>query len=154
MRFFSNTFSIATLSSLIGCASYAPQPLTVNHPAHPQGAVAAMPPASQTLVYVAADLPRSAGQVTSAEQGGHDMHHGSDAPAEKTAVGEGKVIAVVPSSSQLVIEHGPIKDLMDAMTMGYPTEPASLLEGLKPGDRVRFAIDPKRKVIVKVEKIN
>ena len=64
------------------------------------------------------------------------------------------MIAVVPSSSQLVIEHGPIKDFMDSMTMGYPTEPASLLEGLKPGDRVRFAIDVKRKVIVKVEKIN
>ncbi len=83
------------------------------------------------------------------------MHYGpSDAPAEKTAVGDGKVIAVVPSSSQLVIEHGPIKDFMDAMTMGYPVEPASLLEGLKPGDKVRFAIDVKRKVIVKVEKMS
>ena len=69
-----------------------------------------------------------------------------DAPAEKTAVGEGKVIAVVPNSSQLVVEHGPIKDFMDAMTMGYPTEPASLLEGLKPGDKVRFAIDVKEKL--------
>ena len=127
--------------------------MTVNHPAHPQAAVAATPSPSQTLVYVAADLPRSAGK-SAAEQGGHDAHHGSDATAEKTAVGEGKVIAVVPSSNQLVIEHGPIKDFMDAMTMGYPTEPASLLEGLKPGDKVRFAIDPKRKVIVKVEKIN
>jgi Cu/Ag efflux protein CusF len=151
MRFFSNTFSIAALSSLIGCASYAPQPLTVNHPAHAQAAVAAIPRASQTLAYTAADLPsRSA----AADQGGHDAHHGSDTPAQKVAVGEGKVVAVVPSSGQLVIEHGPIKDFMDAMTMGYPIEPASLLEGLKPGDRVRFAIDPKRKVIVKVEKTN
>jgi len=126
--------------------------LTVDHPAHPQAAVAAMPPASQTLVYSAADLPAHS---AAAEQGGHDMHYGSsDAPAEKTAVGEGKVIAVVPSSSQLVIEHGPIKDYMDAMTMGYPAEPTSLLDGLKPGDKVRFAIDPKRKVIVKVEKMN
>ncbi|MEA2658931.1 MAG: Copper binding periplasmic protein CusF [Candidatus Binatota bacterium] len=64
------------------------------------------------------------------------------------------MIAVVPSSSQLVIEHGPIKDFMDAMTMGYPAEPTSLLEGLKPGDKVRFGIDVKRKVIVKVEKMN
>jgi len=150
MRFFSNTFSIATLSSLIGCASYAPQPLTVNHPAHAQAAVAAMPSPSQTLVYTVADLPRSA----AADQGGHDAHHGSDTPAQKVAVGEGKVVAVVPSSGQLVIEHGPIKDFMDAMTMGYPTEPASLLAGLKPGDKVRFAIDVKRKVIVKVEKMN
>ncbi len=137
-----------------GCAPYRLEPLTVNHPAHPQAAVAVMLPASQTLVYAAADLPRSAGQVAAAEQGGHGTHHGSDATAEKTSVGEGKVIAVVPSSSQLVIEHGPIKDFMDAMTMGYPTEPASLLEGLKPGDKVRFAIDVKKKVIVKVEKMN
>jgi Cu/Ag efflux protein CusF len=151
MRFFSNTFSIAALSSLIGCASYAPQPLTVNHPAHAQAAVAAIPRASQTLAYTAADLPS---RSVVADQGGHDAHHGSDAPAEKTAVGEGKVIVVVPSSNQLVIEHGPIKDYMDAMTMGYPAEPTSLLEGLKPGDKVRFAIDVKRKVIVKVEKMN
>jgi Cu(I)/Ag(I) efflux system protein CusF len=136
-----------------GCAPYTLEPLTVNHPAHPQAAVAATPRPSQTLVYTAADLPRSPGQVAAAaDQGGHEAHHGSDVTAEKTAVGEGKVIAVVPGSSQLVIEHGAIKDVMDAMTMGYPVEPASLLEGLKPGDKVRFAIDVKRKVIVKVEK--
>ena len=144
-----------SLLSLCGCASYTLEPVTVNHPAHPQAAVDATTRTSQTLVYAAADLlARSAGRIAAADQGGHDTHHGANAPAEKTAVGEGKVIAVVPSSSQLVIEHGPIKDYMDAMTMGYPAETTSLLEGLKPGDKVRFAIDPKRKVIVKVEKIN
>ena len=121
------------------------EPLTVNHPAHPQAAVAAMPPASQTLVYARRGFASQRWPSAAADQGGHDAHHGSDAPAEKTAVGEGKVIAVVPSSSQLVIEHGAIKDFMDAMTMGYPTEPASLLEGLKPGDKVRFAIDTEKK---------
>jgi len=150
MRFIARIFSIISFLLLFGCASYTLEPLTESHPAHPKAAVAAVPSPSQTLVYSTADLPARA----AAEQGGHDAHHGSDAPAEKTAVGEGKVIAVVPNSNQLVIEHGPIKDFMDAMTMGYPTEPTSLLEGLKPGDRVRFAIDPKRKVIVKVEKIN
>ena len=151
MRFIARIFSIISFLLLFRCASYTLEPLTESHPAHPKAAVATIPRASQTLAYTAADLPsRSA----VADQGGHDAHHGSDAPPEKTAVGEGKVIAVVPSSSQLVIEHGPIKDYMDAMTMGYPAEPGSLLEGLKPGDKVRFAIDVKRKVIVKVEKIN
>lgn len=151
MRLTARIVSITSFLLFFGCASYTLEPLPVNHPAHPQAAVAAAPSPSKTLVYSRVDIPvRSA----AAEQGGHDAHHGSDAPAEKNAIGEGKVIAVVPSSSQLVIEHGPIKDFMDSMTMGYPTEPASLLEGLKPGDRVRFAIDPKRKVIVKVEKIN
>ena len=152
MRPTARIFSITSFLLLFGCAPYTLEPLTVNHPAHPKAAVAATPSPSQTLVYAASDLPA---RGAAAEQGGgHEAHHGSDATAEKTAVGEGKVIAVVPSSNQLVIEHGPIKDFMDAMTMGYPTEPGSLLEGLKPGDKVRFAIDPKRKVIVKVEKIN
>jgi Cu/Ag efflux protein CusF len=151
MRLMVKIIAITVFPSLSACAPYMLEPLTVNHPAHPQAAVAAMLPASQTLVHAAADLPA---RDAAPEQGGHDAHHGSDAPAEKTAVGEGKVIAVVPSSGQLVIEHGPIKDFMDAMTMGYPTEPASLLAGLKPEDKVRFAIDMKRKVIVKVEKMN
>jgi Cu/Ag efflux protein CusF len=148
MRFTAMIVSIMSFSFLIGCAPYMPEPLTINHPAHPQASVAAMRPASQTLLYTASDLPARNAATE------HDAHHGSDTPPEKTVIGEGKVIAVVPSSSQLVIEHGPIKDFMDAMTMGYPTEPASLLAGLKPGDKVRFAIDVKRKVIVKVEKMN
>jgi Cu(I)/Ag(I) efflux system periplasmic protein CusF len=151
MRLTARNIAITIFISLSGCAPYRLEPLTVNHPAHPQAAVAATPSPSQTLVYSAADSPA---RGAAAEQGGHDAHHGSDATGEKTAVGEGKVIAVVPRSSQLVVEHGPIKDYMDAMTMGYPTEPASLIEGLKPGDKVRFAIDVKRKVIVKVEKMN
>ena len=151
MRLTVKIIAITVFLSLSACAPYMLEPLTVNHPAHPQAAVATIPPASQTLVHAAADLPAHS---AAAEQGGQDTHHGSAAPAEKTAFGEGKVIAVVPSSSQLIIEHGPIKDFMDAMTMGYPAERTSLLEGLKPGDKVRFAIDVKRKVIVKVEKMN
>jgi Cu/Ag efflux protein CusF len=72
----------------------------------------------------------------------------------KTAVGEGKVIAVVPNNNQLVLEHGPIQSFMDAMTMGYSIESPSLLEGLKAGDRVRFTIDVEKKTIVKIEKLS
>ena len=151
MRFTAMIVSMTSFLLLFGCASYTPEPLTVNHPAHPQAAVAAMRPASQTLrLYRLGFACRALRRSKAATM----RTMVSDASAEKTAVGEGKVIAVVPSSGQLVIEHGPIKDFMDAMTMGYPTEPASLLEGLKAGDKVRFAIDVKRKVIVKVEKIN
>jgi len=59
----------------------------------------------------------------------------------------------VPNSSQVVIEHGPIKGFMDAMTMGYQVDPPSLLQGLSVGDRVRFTIDVKKKTIVKIEKV-
>ena len=104
MRFAARIVSITSFLLFFGCASYTLEPLPVNHPAHPQAAVAAAPSPSKTLVYSRVDIPvRSA----AAEQGGHDAHHGSDAPAEKTAIGEGKVIAVVPSSSQLVIAAWP-----------------------------------------------
>jgi Cu/Ag efflux protein CusF len=63
------------------------------------------------------------------------------------------VIATVPAASQLVVEHGEIKGFMEAMTMGYKIEPASLLAGLQSGDRVRFTIDVPKKTIIKVEKL-
>jgi Cu/Ag efflux protein CusF len=74
--------------------------------------------------------------------------------AQMTVVGEGKVIATVPNTSQIVVEHGEIKGFMEAMTMGYPVDPPSLLEGLKFGDKVRFTIDVPKKAIVKIEKMN
>jgi Cu/Ag efflux protein CusF len=68
-------------------------------------------------------------------------------------VGEGKVIAVVPASSEIVLTHGEIKGFMDAMTMGYPTQSASLLKGIKAGDTVRFTMDTEEKAIVMLEKV-
>ena len=75
------------------------------------------------------------------------------AAQQKTVVGEGKVLATVPNSNQIVVEHGEIKGFMEAMTMGYPVDPPSLLEGLKFGDKVRFTIDVPKKAIVKIEKL-
>ena len=72
---------------------------------------------------------------------------------QKTVVGEGKVVATVPNANQIVVEHGEIKGFMEAMTMGYPVDPPSLLEGLKFGDKVRFTIDVPKKAIVKIEKM-
>jgi Cu/Ag efflux protein CusF len=78
----------------------------------------------------------------------------AEAGSQKTVVGEGKVVATVPNSSQIVVEHGEIKGFMEAMTMGYRVDPPSLLEGLKFGDKVRFTIDVPQKAIVKIEKLN
>jgi Cu/Ag efflux protein CusF len=71
----------------------------------------------------------------------------------QSVTAEGKVIAMVPSSGQLVVEHGEIKGFMDAMTMGYKVNPPSLLDGLNPGDRVRFTIDTQNQAIIKIEKL-
>ena len=70
-----------------------------------------------------------------------------------SVTGEGTVIAVVPATQQLVVEHGDIPGFMGAMTMGYKVTPPSLLDQLKAGDRVRFTIDPRQQVIVKIESL-
>ena len=137
---------------LSGCAAYELQPLDMNHPANAQAMAAPSLPLSKTLAYSRADMPTVS--AAAAPEGGHESHHSAAASnGQKTVVGEGKVIATVPSANQVVVEHGEIKGFMDAMTMGYRVEPPSLLEGLKSGDQVRFTIDVPNKTIVKIEKI-
>ena len=72
--------------------------------------------------------------------------------APKLVTGGGKIIALAPQSSEVVIEHGAIKDFMDAMTMGYKVSSASLLRGLTPGNQVEFTLDTKQRVITKIQK--
>jgi Cu/Ag efflux protein CusF len=68
-------------------------------------------------------------------------------------VGEGRVIAVVPASGEIVVAHGEIKGFMEPMTMGYQIDHPSLLEGVQAGDSVRFTIDTQQKAIVRLEKL-
>jgi len=148
-------FSLCMFSFLAGCAPYALAPLTTDHPAHPDAMAAPQRPVSMTLAYTSSDLPtpRVAATAAVAQQGDHEAHHETQSSMSQTVVGEGKVIATVPSANQIVVEHGPIKGFMDAMTMGYQVDPPSLLQGLSPGDRVRFTIDTKKKTVVKIEKV-
>jgi Cu/Ag efflux protein CusF len=142
---------------LSGCAAYELQPFSINHPANPQAMSAPERHVSKTLAYTRADMPSPGPivDVAAAQQGGHEGRGGAQAEGstQKMVTGEGKVVATVPSSGQLVVDHGEIKGFMGAMTMGYPVEPSSQLEGLKPGDQVRFTIDVPKKMIVKVEKL-
>ena len=68
----------------------------------------------------------------------------------KSVTGEGKVIAVVPASKQVVVDHGEIKGFMEAMTMGYRVDPWSIADRLKAGDQIQFTIDTEKKAIVKI----
>lgn len=148
-----NVFYGTLFLILSGCAAYELQPLTNNHPASPQAMAAPVNTVSTTLAYSRADIPAVA--VAAAPKAEHESHHGaSESNSQKTVVGEGKVVATVPSARQLVVEHGEIKGFMDAMTMGYQVEPASLIEGLQSGEQVRFTIDVAKKTIVKIEKMN
>jgi Cu/Ag efflux protein CusF len=72
--------------------------------------------------------------------------------APKTVTASGKVIAVVPESGEIVIEHGEIKGFMDAMTMGYKVSPVSLLKTVNPSDQVQFTLDTEHRVITRIEK--
>ena len=71
----------------------------------------------------------------------------------KSVTGEGKVVAVVPETQEIIVEHGDIKGFMDAMTMGFKANPTSLLKTVKPGDKVRFTIDTNKRSITKIEKL-
>ncbi|HWP24618.1 MAG TPA: copper-binding protein [Candidatus Binatia bacterium] len=71
----------------------------------------------------------------------------------KSVTGVGKVIALVPESQEVVVDHEEIKGFMDAMIMGYKVNPTSLLKTIKPGDRVRFTIDTDKRAITKIEKL-
>ena len=147
------TLSVATVFlALSACAVYELPPLSVNHPANPRAMTAPEASPSKTLAYTRNDMPALA--AAAKQQENHERHHSAgEANGQKTVVGEGKVIATVPTANQLVLEHGEIKGFMEPMTMGYRIESASLLEGLQSGDQIRFTIDVSKKTIVKVEKM-
>jgi len=149
-------FLFLAFLSLAGCAAYRLAPLTTDHPAHPDAVAAPQAPVSKTLAYTLSDVPsmRPVTEVTAAQEGNHEAHHEPESKSGQTVVGEGKVVATVPSANQLVVEHGEIKDFMGPMTMGYKIDSPSLLEGLKAGDKIRFTVDVQTKSIVKIEKLN
>lgn len=71
----------------------------------------------------------------------------------KSVSGVGKVIALVPETQEIVVDHEEIKGFMDAMTMGYKVSPTSLLKTVKAGDKIRFTIDTDKRAITKIEKL-
>jgi Cu/Ag efflux protein CusF len=141
---------VLSLLAFSGCAAYTPAALTTAHPAHPEAVAAPELPASTTLAYRPSDLPSS--RPAAATRAGEGVSS-SGGKGAQTVVGEGNVISVVSASSEIVLTHGAITGFMDAMTMGYPTQPPSLLEGVQAGDAVRFTIDTEQKAIVKIEKL-
>ncbi len=57
---------------------------------------------------------------------------------------------MLPRNSRVVVDHEEIEGFMAAMEMSYMVDPATLLQGVKPGDRVRFTIDADKRAIVDV----
>jgi manganese oxidase len=76
---------------------------------------------------------------------------GAAADAAKSVQGVGIVIAAVPRGGRLIVNHEEIKGFMAAMEMSYPVAPPSLLNGVNPGDKIGFTIDPAKSVITAIE---
>jgi Cu/Ag efflux protein CusF len=74
-------------------------------------------------------------------------------PKPKFVTGEGIVISLRPEKQQIVLEHAEIRGFMEAMTMGYKTNPVSLMNNVKPGDKVRFTIDTDARAITKIDRL-
>jgi Cu/Ag efflux protein CusF/plastocyanin len=66
--------------------------------------------------------------------------------------GLGVLRAVDPRSGRIIIDHKESPGLMAAMTMSYLVDPASLVQGLGPGDQVRFTIDADKREIVAIQR--
>ncbi len=71
--------------------------------------------------------------------------------ANRLFEGIGVIVAVQPRRSRLVLTHDEIKGFMAPMVgMSFVVTPATLLQGLEPGENVRFTIDADKRVIVDI----
>ena len=80
----------------------------------------------------------------------HAAHHGgASAPAAADAkLADGMVKKIDKSAGKLTIAHGPLEALgMPPMTMAFHAAEPGLLDQVKVGDRIRFAVEKVRGVV-------
>ena len=83
-------------------------------------------------------------------QADHAAHHGgtSTPAAADTRLADGTVKKVDKSAGKLTIAHGPLEGLgMPPMTMAFSAAEPGLLEQVKVGDKIRFAVEKVRGVV-------
>jgi len=92
-------------------------------------------------------------------QSTHSEHghagHGAAAPATGNAeqLADGEIRRIDTRTARLTLRHGEIKSLdMPPMTMVFHLADPGMLEGLKVGDRIRFAVEQRtgRMVITRI----
>jgi Cu/Ag efflux protein CusF len=72
----------------------------------------------------------------------HDAHHGGASAAAEAPLAEGTVKKIDKSAGKLTIAHGPLASLnMPPMTMVFRAAEPGLLEQVKVGDKIRFAVE-------------
>jgi Cu/Ag efflux protein CusF len=76
-------------------------------------------------------------------------------PSQQSWTVRGIVRSIVPKLGAVFLTHEAMPGLMDAMTMGFEADDPKLLDGLAPGDPVRFTVrrDGERLVLVMIEKV-
>ena len=80
----------------------------------------------------------------------HSMH---GSPAAKPAaadatMGDAVVKKIDKAGKKVTLAHGALPNGMPAMTMAYAVKDAALLDGMKEGQKIRFATDPKDSMTV------
>ena len=71
----------------------------------------------------------------------HGAHHPA-AAASAADMSDGEIRKVDKDAKKLTIKHGEIKNLdMPAMTMVFQVKDGAMLEKLKAGDKIRFAVE-------------
>jgi Cu/Ag efflux protein CusF len=109
----------------------------------------ARPPSTQ-----AQSTPQAAVGVQSAapaEQASQAASSAQASPGAKVFSGEGVVEGVDRSIDTIQINHGDIKGYMPAMSMPYGVKDKSMLDLVKPGDKVTFTLEDTSKGPVLIE---
>ena len=71
----------------------------------------------------------------------HSMH--AKPAAADAAMGDAVVKKIDKAGKKVTLAHGALPNGMPAMTMAYAVKDAALLDGMKEGQKIRFATDPK-----------
>ena len=71
----------------------------------------------------------------------HSMH--AKPAAADAAMGDAVVKKIDKAGKKVTLAHGALPSGMPAMTMAYAVKDAALLDGMKEGQKIRFATDPK-----------
>lgn len=72
----------------------------------------------------------------------HDAHHGGASAAVEAPLADGTVKKIDKSAGKLTIAHGPLESLgMPPMTMVFRAADPGLLDQVKVGDKIRFAVE-------------
>jgi len=67
--------------------------------------------------------------------------YAADPPPGKAETVKAEVMKVDAGRGKVTLKHGPIKSIrMEAMTMPFKVKDASMLEGIKVGDKVTFSV--------------